>query len=196
MTVPVSAAKHDTTELDALCEFFSLLLQPLYVVVDAARDRRVIPLLRQSGCRYRILYGERLAAMADGVGPYLVEVPKGSPWLRLLLEMGWGNRWAMFIACSRGFAPLHSHLRRLLPVRFPDGSQALFRFYDPGVAITYLQNATADQVTQWLGPITAVYLEPRPGSVPGDLHYLLEFATGGESRRIALRVKGIGPCCR
>ena len=64
--------------LDALIE----LDRPLYAVLDAARDDRVLTVVRESVEEYRSLYegieGEALAHVA----PYLVSPPKGSRLLR------------------------------------------------------------------------------------------------------------------
>src|SRR5262245_17895263 len=63
----------------------------LYAILDAARDPKVLELLRASGEKYQSLYegpeGEELAAFA----PYLVELPPASPLLDRLVSEGWGH---------------------------------------------------------------------------------------------------------
>jgi len=149
------AIKHPHDLLNRIC-------QPLYAVLDSARDGRILPLLENSGCEYRILYSRRLALSMDGMGPHLIALRHRSPLLLNLLEKGWGNSWGIFLTSSSGLPALLRHLRRLLPVKLPGGKQALFRFYDPRVLHNYLPGNDAAEIDQFFGPITSIFLEAEP----------------------------------
>jgi len=144
-------------------------------VLDTARDGRILPLLENSGCEFRILYGSRLAASMDNMGPHLVTICQESPFLSSLFEKGWGDSWGIFFTSSSGLPALRRHLRRLLAVRLPDGKQALFRFYDPRVLRGYLPSCDAASVDHFFGPITSIFLESVTRQEQHSLIQVLEF---------------------
>ncbi len=109
--------------------------EPLYAILDAARDDRILELLRQSVEPHQSLYegvqGEPLATVA----PYLTGPFRGDSVLldRLVME-GWGKRWGIYLTSREKFVEVRRHFRRFLTVEFEEtGEQVYFRFYDPGV---------------------------------------------------------------
>jgi hypothetical protein len=161
---PGSATPDPTGEISGnLIDIFCRTTQPLYAVLDSARDGKILPLLEQNGCDHRILYGSRLAATVDGLGPYLVSLSPRAPFLSSLLEKCWGNSWGIFLTSPAGFAAVFRHLRRLLTVRLPDGSYALFRFYDPRVLPEYLSHLDNQHIEKFYGPIQSIYIETAGG---------------------------------
>jgi len=132
---------------------------PLFALLDAARDDRVLDLLQNSGEKYQSLYegqqGEDLANFA----PYLVALPQHSSFLRAILKEGWGKSWGVYLTCTSEFGDLRKHLRHFLEVTLPGGKNAYFRFYDPRVLRVYLPNCTADDTKEFFGPIAAYLAE-------------------------------------
>lgn len=64
---------------------------PLFAVMDAAQDPRILVLLRESVEQYHSHYeGPQGLALAD-VAPYLVSLPKESRLLEALVREGWGK---------------------------------------------------------------------------------------------------------
>lgn len=147
--------------------FFSRLKTPLYAIIDTAQDRKVFSLLEEIDCDYEILYPQRLAFDMDRRGPHLMSVLPGSTCLEKLLTAGWGNNWGIFLACVSDFGAVRRHLQRLLFAKLHDGRQALFRFYDPRVLRDYLPTCSGDDLDQFFGPLTTIYLESENGR---DLH--------------------------
>lgn len=134
-------------------------LQPLYAVLDAARDAQVLMLLLQSGAQYQSLYqGPKGAALAR-CAPYLVKLPKDSRLLEILVREGLGKSWGAFLTCAVEFHEIRRHLRNFLQVSMPDGKKAYFRFYDPRVLRTFLPTCTAREGTEFLGPIKCYLVE-------------------------------------
>lgn len=173
---PAESTGQVTKASHHLHDFFNRLRLPLYAVLDAARDPRMLSLLAQSGCDYRILYGSKLAATMDGLGPYLVALPRGTPFLLRLIEKGWGNSWGIFLTCPAALPAVRRHLRRSLGVKFPDGSHALFRFYDPRVLRDHLPSCGDEELDRFFGPIHSIYLEPTTGQELNSSNRVLEFA--------------------
>ncbi|GFO57535.1 hypothetical protein GMSM_45420 [Geomonas sp. Red276] len=145
--------------IEDLPAFFNRLRLPLYAVVDSARDRRLLPLLEDSGCEFRILYSDGLASLMDGRGPYIVALSQGGDFLRRLVAEAWGKSWGIFLTSSADLAAVRRHLRRLLSVRLPDGRPALFRFYDPRILRDYLPTCYEMELGKFFGPLHAIYLE-------------------------------------
>lgn len=114
--------------------------EPLYAVVDAARDSRILELLRESAELHRSLYEGAPGEPLDEVAPYLVGpmAPESRLLERLVLE-GWGRRWGIWCTSRERFAEVRRQWRRFLMVELEDtGERVYFRFYDPGVLSVFL----------------------------------------------------------
>ena len=67
--------------------------QPLYAILDAARDIKVLALLLKHKEEYQSLYEGQEGAKLAQVAPYLVRLKKDSVLLEALVCEGWGNSW-------------------------------------------------------------------------------------------------------
>jgi Domain of unknown function (DUF4123) len=143
---------------------------PLHVVIDAARDPDVLPMLKSSGVEHGSLYegdeGEQLSAY----GPWLAKLPADHPFLEELVGLGWGKSWGVFLTSHVAYPELRRHLRQFLLAKLPDGRQVCFRYYDPRVLRTYLPTCTAEEMARFVGPIMRYFSEST------DEDELLEFA--------------------
>lgn len=131
----------------------------LFAILDAARDDRVLELLHESKEHYQSLYegqqGEELANFA----PYLVELPKDSTLLNLLIKEGWGKSWGVYLRSAKSFDEVRRHFRHFLIVQTEDGKELYFRFYDPRVLRVFLPNCAQDETNQLFGPIQSYLIE-------------------------------------
>lgn len=160
---PPPRARDDEARARAEAALAALDREPgqLYAVVDAARDDRVLELLRQSVEPYRSLYdgveGETMAEAA----PYLVGVPPGSRLRAALVHEGWGQRWASYLRSELPLFELRRHLRQFLMVRLEDGGDPVyFRFYDPEVLRVYMHSCDAQERRPWFaGAMDAILVE-------------------------------------
>ena len=148
--------------------------QPLYAILDAARDIKILAMLTQTKEEHQSLYegiqGDKLAHVA----PYLVRLQKDSLLLGSLVLEGWGNSWGVFLTCDREFQEVRRHLRHFLEVQLPDGKQVYFRYYDPRVLRVYLPTCNADETKQFFGPIKSYLTEDEKPET------LLRFTNAGE----------------
>jgi hypothetical protein len=165
--------------------------EPLFALLDAARDIAVLAHLNASQEPHQSLYegaqGEELALFA----PYLVSLPTSSPLLEALVHHGWGQSWGIYLTSRSPFAEVRKHFRRFLMVRTEAGKRLYFRFYDPRVLRVYLPACTADEARDFFGPVGCFLLEgQRPetllrfvGDGPGVRQEMmsLEAATPGSS---------------
>jgi hypothetical protein len=149
----------DTTPQLRLLTLLRTEHQPLYAILDAARDMRVLALIMQSQDEHQSLYegaqGEKLMQVA----PYLVRLDKDSLLLASTVFEGWGHSWGVFFTFAGEFQVARRHLRQFLDVMLPDGKQVYFRFYDPRVLRVFLPTCTADETNQFFGPIQHYLME-------------------------------------
>jgi hypothetical protein len=142
-------------------EAFTALQQekPLYALLDAARDRRILPLLRSAPDEHACLFdGEKGQRLAD-VAPYLVELSPDSPLLEVLVYDGWGDAWGLYLLGLRPFKEIRRRLRRSLMVQDEETDKRLyFRFYDPRVMRTFWPTCTTRQRSEFVGNEISVIL--------------------------------------
>jgi hypothetical protein len=167
------AALADTRET-RLLSLFRDHFQPLYALLDAAREPSVLKVLVESGEDLLSLFaspeGSRLAHFA----PYLVVLRKDSALLERLVYEGWGKSWGIFLTCDRSAEELRSHLRQFLKVRLPGHREVYFRYYDPRVLRLFLPTCYPDEINRFFGPIRYILMEDEKGQT------LLRFSNSGQ----------------
>jgi hypothetical protein len=154
----------DLTLHDAVIRELRSEKEPLYAILDAARDPVILARLVMD-CKeeYQSLYegdeGVKLAAFA----PYLVSLPRASTFLETIVREGWGKSWGVYLTCGLPFNEVRKHLRRFLMVKIEDGKPVYFRFYDPRVLRVFLPTCTPQESLQFFGPISCFCLEAEDG---------------------------------
>lgn len=138
----------------------------LFAVVDAARDERILELLRESVDDHRSLYeGVKGEALAD-VAPYLVSFRRGSGLLQRLIEEGWGRSWGIFLVSQSSMKNVRRQFRRFLLVEEDETFARLyFRFYDPRVMREVMPIATTRQKDTLFDGLDAYLLEGERGEL-------------------------------
>ncbi|WP_437548102.1 DUF4123 domain-containing protein [Sorangium sp. So ce367] len=138
---------------------------PLYAVLDAARDDRILEICRESVEPYVSLYsgleGEQLAEVA----PHLIRLPPGSRLLEKLVMEGWGERWGIYIGTSLSMEQVRRHLKRFLMVVDEDDERLYFRFYDPAVLRDFLPTCSVRQRSEFFGELDAFIAERDEGNL-------------------------------
>lgn len=141
----------------------------VWMIVDAARDRRIFRMLLESHFDYSCLYSGTLPPALEIVAPYLIQLEFEDRYTRRLIEHAWGNSWGVFLRCNTRMDKLRRHLRGFLVVRDPKGEALVFRYYDPRVFRIYLPTCTRDELRTVFGPIERFWMESE------DPDMLLEF---------------------
>lgn len=138
-------------------------MSSLFALVDAARDRRLFPLI--SACaEYECLFAGKIAPPLDRASPYIVRVESGAPLFDLWREAGWGQSWGLFLRTEEDLAAVRRRLRHFLQAKLPDGRIVLFRFYDPRVWRLYAPGCDAARLGSWFEKIDAFVAETQDGS--------------------------------
>jgi len=143
--VPVAALCSPAERGDALSRKESALCilgresAPLFAVLDAARDGRVLALLRESVDEFQSLYDGHAAELLEEVAPYLARLPRGSRLLARLVHEGWGDSLGVYLTSARPFKDVRAHLQRLLAASAGGERRRIyFRYYDPRVLRAFL----------------------------------------------------------
>ncbi|ATB42651.1 hypothetical protein CYFUS_008130 [Cystobacter fuscus] len=140
---------------------------PLYAVVDAARDQRILELLHESVEECHSLYeGPQGTALAE-VAPYLVSLPRKDSWLlEALVQEGWGAHWGVYLLCAQPVIQLRRHFRKFLMVE-AEGveSRLYFRYYDPRVLGTFLPTCPPASRKEFFGDIEGFIFSGTDGEV-------------------------------
>jgi hypothetical protein len=126
---------------------------PMYAILDAARDDRILELLRESVERHQSLYEGQPGEPLEHVAPYLAGPmdPSSTLLSRLVLE-GWGRRWGIYCTSLEPFREVRRHFRRFLMVELEaSGQRVYFRFYDPGVIRIFIPTCAPLQIQEILG---------------------------------------------
>ena len=172
-----------TTPQDRLLPLLRKDLQPMFAILDAARDIRILALLLHHKEECQSLYEGVEGAKLAQVAPYLVRLAPDSQLLDPIVKEGWGKSWGVFLTCASDLQEVRRHLRHFLQVKLPDGEQVYFRFYDPRVMRVFLPTCVAEEATQFFGPIKRYVME---GEEPDQLWEFTTMGRGAERKVFSL----------
>ena len=160
----------NATEVPTVVDVLSNRPEPLYAVLDTARDPAIYPLLLTSGASYYSLYAGKSALELEAVAPYLVSLPPRCELLQTLVAKGWGKSWGIFLTSNQPAETIWHELRRSLMVKLEETQEFVyFRFYDPRVLRSFLAMADARQMVELTGTMTSLLVEDE------DAAFLLRF---------------------
>lgn len=141
--------------------------EPLFAVLDAARDDRILELVREHVEPHRSLYEGIAGEALEELAPYLVgPMRRDSDLLERLVLEGWGKRWGIWCTSEEPFVEVRRHWRRFLMVELEgSGQRVFFRFYDPAVMRAFWGSCEPEQKVEVFGPARSWYLERAGGEV-------------------------------
>jgi Domain of unknown function (DUF4123) len=135
-----------------------------YALVDTAQDRLLHPLV-QSCAKAECLFSGNPDPVLAAASPHLVRLDDGSPLMAAWAERGGGRNWGILCESQVEFASLRRHFKKFLNARLPDGTIALFRFYDPRVFDTYIRACTPEERAPWFNGVLQYSVEGEGGIV-------------------------------
>jgi Domain of unknown function (DUF4123)/FHA domain len=139
--------------------------QPLYALLDAAREPSVLKVIFESKEEYQSLYEGAPGAQLTHFAPYLVRIPPKSPLLDTLVHQAWAKSWGVYLTCGQPLKDVRTHFRNFLMVKLPDGKTVNFRYYDPRVLRRYLPTCNVEEISQFFGPIKHFLVEAEDPSL-------------------------------
>jgi hypothetical protein len=129
-----------------------------YALIDCAQDERLIWLVR--ACRQRVcLFAGDISLELQAASPWLVQMDEADALPATWRDQGLGQNWGIMCESALPLMDLRRHFRRFLQAKLPDGTIALFRFYDPRVLTTYLQAATPEERAPWFACVEQFWVE-------------------------------------
>ncbi|HLJ13769.1 MAG TPA: DUF4123 domain-containing protein [Bryobacteraceae bacterium] len=139
--------------------------QPLFAVLDAARDRAIHVLLESSGAPVLPL-SEAGAHSAPEFMPCLVSLEGQSRLLDDLIRIGWARQWGVYLTTAAPLERIRAHLMRFLRLHTEDGEAFYLRFQDPRILRVLLPASTPREAEQLFGPVSCYLMEgPDPNTV-------------------------------
>src|SRR5688572_16475035 len=132
---------------------------PVYMILDGARDPQIYGAVRGSGMTYKCLFSGDLDLDLAKAAPYLLELQRQADFTRQLLKMAWGHSWGIFLSSPSPLEELRRHFRRFLRVQGDDGKTLYFRYYDPRVLRVYLPTCSAGETEAIFGPVLTYLME-------------------------------------
>lgn len=138
----------------------------VYAILDAARDREVLSLLRASRLEFDCLYGINTHPRLVAAAPHLVHLGAESRRSAEIIERAWGRSWGVFLVAppDATIKQLRRHLRGFLRVQTEEGGRLVFRFYDPRVLRVFLPTCTEAEARTFFGPILRFACEDESAS--------------------------------
>ena len=185
---PVAAAPAvPSTPQEKLIALLRAEFQPLYALLDAAREPSVLKVLFESKEQYQSLFEGPQGAQLAHFAPYLVRLPQNSSLIGTLVEQGWSKGWGVYLASQEPLEGLRRHFRQFLMVKLPDQKQVYFRFYDPRVLRLFLPTCTAQEISLLFGPVKYYIMEDEK---PDMLLRFSDKGVGVGRRTLPLAVAG------
>ena len=103
-----------------------------YAIVDTAQDSLLAGLVRQCA-GWQCLIGGDLVPELAATMPYLVRWNPDEPLAVAWRTRGVGAHWGILFQSPQTLDMLRTQFKKFLQAMLPDGTTALFRFYDPRV---------------------------------------------------------------
>ena len=142
-----------------------------FAIIDGAQDPRLEALVRSCVDHVCLFKGELHPALSQAA-PWLVRIDERDPLLDTWRQHGKAQNWGIMLLSSLDLHDLRRQLRRFLQARLPDGTIALFRFYDPRAFNTYMAAATPPERELWFDGIAQYSVEDEHGEI--SHHYRFE----------------------
>ena len=134
-----------------------------FAIIDCARDPRLEALVR--GCSEHIcLFKGKLDPELSQASPWLVKIDERESLMATWQQYGQGQSWGLMAFSALSLEELQRHFRRFLQAKLPDGTLALFRFYDPRVFNTYIRAAEPGERAPWFDGVMQYGVESKEGA--------------------------------
>jgi Domain of unknown function (DUF4123) len=137
-----------------------------HAIVDTAQDPALLPLVRATPGYQCLVSGDMDPELAATM-PYVVRLRPGEALADAWRDHGGGRNWGILFETRRGADWMRLHFKKFLNAKLPDGTVALFRFYDPRVFRTYLRAAAPPEAAPWFDGIERYSVE---SATPGAFH--------------------------
>ena len=129
-----------------------------FALVDAAQNDDLHDLVKQSS-HHECLFSGDVPRVLAAASPYLVLADRRDALMNEWQKRGRAGNWGIFCESMMKFDELRRHFKKFLNAQLPDGTVALFRFYDPRVFNTYICACTPDEREPWFKGVSQYLVE-------------------------------------
>lgn len=140
-----------------------------FAVIDGAQDPRLLSLVQKCARHVCLISGELHPDLAPAL-PWLVELRADENLMPVWKRDGAGRNWGVALLSSLDIQHVKFHLKKFLNARLPDGTLAMFRFYDPRVMRTYFSAATPEEIAPWFRGVERFSVESAQPGLYHDFH--------------------------
>lgn len=110
-------------------------------IFDAAKDQRVAVLAKEHPKNSLCLYNGDSAKQMQFLAPYLFDFRRNKTLRDLMASLSWGESWGIWYETSSSIEDCKANFRRHHLVELPDGRKVYFRFFDPRIFPTFIENS-------------------------------------------------------
>ena len=135
-----------------------------FALVDTAQDPKLHGLVQKSRTQQCLFSGDVHPTLA-AASPHIALVDPKEPLIQIWQKHGAGRNWGIMCESDLDFATLRRHFKKFLTAKLPDGTVALFRFYDPRVFNTYIRACTPEERAPWFNGVKQYSVEGEGGAV-------------------------------
>ena len=82
---------------------------PIYAILDGARDKRIRNWVMDTRAASWCLYRGDLPASIENAAPWLLRLVPGQPYVEQFFARGWNQSWGTLLACAAGLGPRASN---------------------------------------------------------------------------------------
>jgi Domain of unknown function (DUF4123) len=129
-----------------------------FALVDTARDPSLHGLVTQCKDQHCLIGGDVAAVLAPTL-PYIVRLNNEEPLAVAWRGKGAGQSWGILLQSAGSLDQMRLHFKKFINARLPDGTLALFRFYDPRVFRTYIRAALPEERLPWFKGVVRYSVE-------------------------------------
>ena len=123
-------------------------MSELYAIVDAAQDKKLHDLVFAALFPNCLFLTDTFSPVGRAA-PYMVPVAHAERLMNEWRARGRGRNWGLFVRADIPIPRLLQRLRILNLATLPDGSTALFRWWDPRVLRVFLPTCSGEDLAPW-----------------------------------------------
>lgn len=138
----------------------------VFALLDGARNRRIEPLVHNSGLENDCLFSGNMSYALRRAAPHIVKLERDAPFTENILQLAWGQSWGIFAIAENGqkLSNVRNRFRRIARVQGPNGEKLTFRYYDPRVMRVFLPTCMNPELQQIFGPLQYIMVENESAS--------------------------------
>lgn len=155
----------DSKQLNSIKEKLFADSSYLYAIIDGAACPKLRFKIFDWEPTSTCLWSGALEPDIQEVAPYLVQLEKNSTFTDWLISEGWDKNWNIFASSELEFKKFRKQIKKLLVVKSPEGSNLIFRFYDPRVMIMLANNWENELKANILDNIDVISLQETEYSI-------------------------------